>query len=96
VYSPYDSLFSQQKHILKHTVRSGESLSIVAKRYGVSTSKLKSYNNLKSIHLKIGQKLNIPANYSLSVSKDQKQVVQNTQIKTIYQAPLAHAGIFIF
>ncbi len=44
----------------KHKVRSGESLSVLAKRYNISMSKLKSINNLKSDSLRIGQTLKIP------------------------------------
>ncbi len=43
-----------------HTVRSGESLSLIAKRYDTSVSKLKNANRLKSDVLKIGQILTIP------------------------------------
>jgi len=44
----------------KHKVRSGESLSVLAKRYNISMTKLKSINNLKSNSLQIGQTLKIP------------------------------------
>jgi len=44
----------------KHKVRSGESLSVLAKRYNTSMNKLKSINNLKSNSLRIGQTLKIP------------------------------------
>lgn len=44
----------------KHKVRSGESLSVLAKRYNTSVSQLKSVNNLKNNSLRIGQTLKIP------------------------------------
>ncbi len=44
----------------KHKVRSGESLSVLAKRYNISMIKLKSLNKLKSNSLRIGQTLKIP------------------------------------
>jgi len=44
----------------KHKVRSGESLSVLAKRYKISVAKIKSINNLKSNVLRIGQTLKIP------------------------------------
>ncbi len=44
----------------KHKVRSGESLSVLAQRYKISASKIKSANNLKSNMLRIGQTLKIP------------------------------------
>ncbi|MFP2769616.1 N-acetylmuramoyl-L-alanine amidase [Oceanisphaera sp. KMM 10153] len=44
----------------QHKVRSGESLSLIAQRYGVSVSRLKGHNNLKSDVVRSGQVLNIP------------------------------------
>lgn len=44
----------------KHKVSSGESLSVLAKRYSVSISQLKSVNNLNSNMVRIGQTLKIP------------------------------------
>ncbi|ORT50737.1 N-acetylmuramoyl-L-alanine amidase [Vibrio sp. qd031] len=44
-----------------HTVKSGESLSVIASRYGTSTSALQRENNLKSSTIKVGQKLTIPS-----------------------------------
>ena len=43
-----------------HKVRSGESLSVLAQRYNISMSKLKSVNKLKTNALRIGQTLKIP------------------------------------
>jgi len=40
-----------------HIVKRGENLSIIAKKYHVSVKQLKSWNNLKSDNLSIGQKL---------------------------------------
>lgn len=40
-----------------HYVRSGESLSVIANRYGTSVSTLMDWNNLYSSRLKVGQKL---------------------------------------
>jgi membrane-bound lytic murein transglycosylase D len=40
-------------------VRSGESLSVIASKYGTSVDKLMDWNNLRSTRLKIGQKINI-------------------------------------
>lgn len=44
----------------KHKVQSGESLSVIAKRYGVSVNNLKKANNLRSDVVRIGQHLVIP------------------------------------
>lgn len=43
-----------------YTVKSGDSLWSIAKRYGVTVNELKSANNLTSNTLSIGQKLKIP------------------------------------
>jgi len=44
---------------VEHRIRSGESLSNIANRYGVSTSQIKEWNNLKSNRLVRGKKLMI-------------------------------------
>ncbi|MFD1008832.1 MULTISPECIES: N-acetylmuramoyl-L-alanine amidase [Oceanisphaera] len=44
----------------KHTVRTGESLSLIATRYGVSVTRLKGHNRLQSDVVRIGQVLDIP------------------------------------
>ena len=76
---PQGTLFAQKKHATKHTVRSGESLSILSKRYSVSAAKLKSFNHLTSSSLKIGQVLSIPENY---------QVVVDAEPNVIADAPI--------
>ncbi|WP_278348828.1 N-acetylmuramoyl-L-alanine amidase [Stutzerimonas kunmingensis] len=45
----------------EHIVRSGESLALLAQRYQVSLTSLRSANNLRNDVIKIGQTLNIPA-----------------------------------
>jgi N-acetylmuramoyl-L-alanine amidase len=59
---PDDSLFAKLKsqYPTKHKVRPGESLSMLASRYGVSISKIKKVNKLNSNTLFIGQELDIP------------------------------------
>lgn len=44
-----------------YTVQSGDSLSVIAKRYGITTTQLKQANNLTSDFLQIGQRLTIPS-----------------------------------
>jgi hypothetical protein len=43
-----------------HTVKSGESLSVIARKYSTTVVKIKQKNKLKSDKLQIGQKLTIP------------------------------------
>nr|WP_225779438.1 N-acetylmuramoyl-L-alanine amidase [Pseudomonas sp. Marseille-Q3773] len=45
----------------EHTVRPGETLAMIAVRYQVSVTSLRSSNSLKSDELKVGQRLDIPA-----------------------------------
>jgi membrane-bound lytic murein transglycosylase D len=40
-----------------HTVRSGESLGVIARRYGISVTELKRWNGLRSDMIRAGQKL---------------------------------------
>ncbi|WP_371193958.1 N-acetylmuramoyl-L-alanine amidase [Glaciecola sp. SC05] len=60
---PDGTLWAQWKQNApqQHRVASGESLSLLAQRYGVTVSKLKSENNLSSDMVKIGQLLTIPS-----------------------------------
>ena len=43
-----------------HTVRAGDTLSAIARRYGTSVAKLKAVNNLKNNNLRIGERLRLP------------------------------------
>lgn len=45
---------------ITHKVSRGESLSVIAKKYGTTTKNLMTMNNLKSTVLVIGQKLKVP------------------------------------
>ncbi|MBU2882687.1 N-acetylmuramoyl-L-alanine amidase [Psychrosphaera sp. B3R10] len=56
---PDGTLFARTKN-LKHKVKSGESLSLVAQSYNVSISSIKKANKLKSNMIRVGQVLSIP------------------------------------
>ncbi|GAA0787760.1 MULTISPECIES: N-acetylmuramoyl-L-alanine amidase [Pseudomonadati] len=56
---PSGTLVAQSANT-KHKVKSGESLSLIARRYGVSVDGIKKANNLKSDVVRIGQQLIIP------------------------------------
>ena len=43
-----------------HTVRAGDTLSAIARRYGTSVAKLKAVNNLRNNNLRIGERLRLP------------------------------------
>ena len=53
---PAESIVNPRRHVVKR----GESLSGLAKRYAVPMSVLRSYNNLTTDNIKIGQVLRIP------------------------------------
>ncbi len=55
-----------------HSVKSGESLSIIAGKYGTSVTKIKAMNNLRSNSLRVGQKL-------LVENSKQKVIVPSNQ-----------------
>ena len=42
-----------------HTVKKGETLSSISRKYGCSVANIKKWNNLKSNAVKVGQKLKI-------------------------------------
>ena len=57
-----------------HVVKSGDSLWIIAKRYGTTTKKIQDLNSLPTTHLHIGQVLKIPG------SKYEKQAGEDLKI----------------
>ena len=60
--------YSQDKNV--YTVKSGDSLWAIAKRYGITVDELKKANNLTSNTLSIGQKLTIPSKETVIPSQD--------------------------
>jgi membrane-bound lytic murein transglycosylase D len=51
-----------------HVVRSGDSLWIIAKRYGTTTKKIQKFNNIRGTTLHAGQRLKIPGYLNGSTS----------------------------
>ncbi|WP_407331990.1 N-acetylmuramoyl-L-alanine amidase [Enterovibrio sp. 27052020O] len=64
-FPPDGTLMAARKNGVKHTVESGQSLSVIAKKYGSSVSAIKAANGLKSNSLRVGQVLSVP-NVNLS------------------------------
>lgn len=58
---PLDGTILANSKAHKHTVSSGDSLSILAQRYGTTVSAIRQHNNLDSTVLHVGQVLEIPA-----------------------------------
>lgn len=83
---------TQQKTIetVYHKIRSGETLSTIANRYGVSTSNLKKWNGLNSSRIRAGQKLKIqktvytkiPVN-ELSKSSESEDAIVNVTVHKV-------------
>ncbi|MGX1926053.1 LysM peptidoglycan-binding domain-containing protein [Vibrio sp. NH-7] len=57
---PEGTLFANRGKAIKHKVSRGESLSLIAKKYGSSTKAIMQANKLKSSNIAIGQILTIP------------------------------------
>ncbi len=65
-----------------HKVRSGETLSKIANRYGITVSELKSWNRLRSNSVKRGQSLRIrieTVNYSSSSQKSETETAEKVE-----------------
>ncbi|SIO26103.1 LysM peptidoglycan-binding domain-containing protein [Salinivibrio sp. ES.052] len=59
-FPPDGTLFAARKNGVKHKVRAGQSLSVIAKQYQSSVAAIKSANGLTSNTLHVGQVLSIP------------------------------------
>ncbi len=80
---PEGTVFSSSAQSLVHIVKSGESLSVIANKYGTSTKALMSENNLKSTGLAVGQKLRIPSVGSIKVPSQPITVETETITHTV-------------
>jgi membrane-bound lytic murein transglycosylase D len=60
VYQPKKTNSTVYRHASTHVVKSGDSLWIIANRYGTTTKKIQEKNNLTTTNLSIGQVLKIP------------------------------------
>ena len=52
-------IYTNKATWITYTVKSGDNLSVIAQKYGVSVSDIKKWNNLKSTKIYVGQKLKI-------------------------------------
>lgn len=73
-----------------HYVRSGENLSVIADRYGISVAKLKKKNHLKSEQLQVKQRLKIEDEKEISVVE--KVLVESVK-KHINDSTLAQSSV---
>lgn len=58
---PLDGTILANTKVRKHTVSSGDSLSVIAQRYNTSVGAIQRQNNLNSTVLRVGQVLEIPS-----------------------------------
>ncbi|CAH1532766.1 N-acetylmuramoyl-L-alanine amidase [Vibrio owensii] len=79
---PEGTVFSSSAKPSIHTVKRGESLSVIAQKYGTSTKAIMSANKLKSSGLAVGQKLKIPGSGAASVSIPNKPNTVETETIT--------------
>ncbi|WP_029789506.1 MULTISPECIES: LysM peptidoglycan-binding domain-containing protein [Vibrio] len=79
---PEGTVFSSSAKPVVHTVKRGESLSVIAQKYGSSTKAIMSANKLKSSGLAVGQKLKIPGTGAVSVSIPNKPNTVETETIT--------------
>jgi len=86
VNPPEGTLFAQRRSAKKHKVAKGESLSVIAKKYGVTSQVLMTENGLKSSGLAIGQILIIPANASPIVIRKPKSSVETKVISHVVKS----------
>lgn len=66
-----------------HTVKGGDNLSRIAKKYGVSVKEIRAANGLKSNDIKVGQKLKIPASTGASKSEVKASVPETSPSPTV-------------
>ncbi|HIP47655.1 MAG TPA: LysM peptidoglycan-binding domain-containing protein [Lutibacter sp.] len=71
--------YTEMNQRLRYRVRSGDYLGKIASKYGVSVSKIKKWNRLRSNNLRIGQRLTIyPRNFA-SVKTKKKATKQKSK-----------------
>lgn len=66
-----------------HTVKGGDNLSRIAKKYGVSIKEIRAANGLKSNDIKVGQKLKIPASAGGSKSEVKTSSPESSPAPTV-------------
>ena len=70
-----------------HKVKRGETLSVIARRYGVSVSTLKKWNGLRSSRLRAGQRLRINT-YQRVAKKEEPKTVQEELAENNVEQPV--------
>ncbi len=76
-----------------YTVKSGDSLSKIAKKYGTTTANLKKLNGLKSTALRVGQKLKVSGTSTTKTSTT-ASTTSNKSVATIAQKYVGTRYVF--
>lgn len=79
----------KNSNITHHTVKSGESLTLIAKKYGISVAQIKQWNNLTSE--KIHPKTKLIVNEIAAKVAQKDQVKENTFLKNATYTPESKA-----
>lgn len=87
---PQGTLLAAKQQQRKHKVNPGESLSLIAKKYGTTAAKIKSENKLKSTSLAIGQILLIPGNRPAYVAPKTKPSDKKTSSSQSTRVTITH------
>ena len=83
---------SSTKATSTYTVKKGDTLSGIAKKYGVSYKTLMSWNNLKSTNIKTGQKLKVKGT-AKKVSNSVATNSANTKLQRAVSIALGQQGV---
>jgi N-acetylmuramoyl-L-alanine amidase len=75
---------------ITHKVSRGESLSVIAKKYGTTTQNLVAMNNLKSTSLAIGQKLKVPGTNQTTSNNVERRTVTHVVQRGEYLGGIAN------
>ncbi|HCG7383143.1 TPA: N-acetylmuramoyl-L-alanine amidase [Vibrio parahaemolyticus] len=80
---PEGTVFSPSSKPMVHIVKRGESLSVIANKYGTNSKGLMAENKLKSTSLAVGQKLRIPSAGKIQVPSKPITVETETITHTV-------------
>lgn len=75
-----------------YTVKSGDTLSKIAKQYKTTVSNLKKWNNLNSDFIRVGQKLNVQSNKDSSVKGNQSSSEQSNDTPSTTTSYIVKSG----
>jgi membrane-bound lytic murein transglycosylase D len=84
--------FVKTQNIIKYKVKSGDFLGKIAERYGVGVSQIKSWNNLRSNHIKVGQRLIIHSKNLISVVSTSQNTTAKSIISEVTKVHTVKAG----